>query len=155
MWRDSEGGPIRVQAPVAGPDKAAIYRTADGIRARLTAEGVPEALVEVVSYDAGPARDAPIVVGYLHHQVELPRCGESWNSLTRSMTNKVQSNFGCAVTANMAAQIANPEDLINPRDSTPVDAQRRATVLDKYRRGEITSSARDDQAAGAISRAVN
>ena len=57
--------------------------------------------------------------------------------------------------ANIAAQIANPQDLLRPRDMTPADAQRRATVLGKYRAGEVTSSARDDQAAGAISRAIN
>ena len=41
------------------------------------------------------------------------------------------------------------------RAETPADAQRRGTVLDKYRQGQLTSSARDDQATGTVSKAVN
>ena len=55
----------------------------------------------------------------------------------------------------MAAQIANPEDLIRPRDSTPADAGRRDTVLGKYRKGDVTASAKDEQATGVVSKAVN
>lgn len=36
----------------------------------------------------------------------------------------------------------------------PYDAARRETVLGKYRKGELTSSQKDDQATGAISQAV-
>jgi pilus assembly protein CpaD len=59
------------------------------------------------------------------------------------------------VTANIAAQVANPEDLLGPRAETPIDSGRRATVLDKYRKGELTSSAKDDQSSGVVSKAVN
>ena len=38
---------------------------------------------------------------------------------------------------------------------TPADGLRRATVLDKYRQGQVTSSERDKQAAGTVSNAVN
>jgi pilus assembly protein CpaD len=59
------------------------------------------------------------------------------------------------VTANIAAQVANPEDLLGPRPETPIDSGRRATVLDKYRKGEVTASAKDEQSNGIISKAVN
>ena len=55
------------------------------------------------------------------------------------------------MTANIAAQIANPRDLIAPAVMTPGDNGRRAVVLDKYRKGDITSSAKDDQADGKTS----
>jgi pilus assembly protein CpaD len=55
------------------------------------------------------------------------------------------------VTANMAVQIANPADLAHPRASTPIDMQRREVMLDKYRKGQVTSSDKDDQAKGVIS----
>lgn len=155
VWRDAEGGPIRIQAPSgAGPDSAATYRTADGARARLVAEGVPEHLIELTGYDAAGAADAPIVVGYLRHQVSLPSCGQTWTNLARSASNQVQPNFGCAVTANMAAQIANPADLAGPRSMDPADAGRRETVLEKYRKGDVTSAKVDEKASGAVSRAV-
>ena len=44
---------------------------------------------------------------------------------------------------------------MQPRPMTPADAGRRATVLGRYRAGEVTSSAVDAQANGAVSRAVD
>jgi pilus assembly protein CpaD len=35
-----------------------------------------------------------------------------------------------------------------------VDAGRRQTVIDKYRKGELTASAKDEQAQGVVSNAV-
>ena len=154
-WRETEGGPIRIQSPaVAGPEGAAAYRTAEGARATLIARGVPDRLIEVVGYDAAGAADAPIVIGYELHRVTLPHCGQAWANLASSRENKVQSNFGCAVSTNMAAQIANPADLAAPRDMDPADAGRRQVVTQKYRAGEITSAAKDDKADGAVSQAV-
>jgi pilus assembly protein CpaD len=59
------------------------------------------------------------------------------------------------MAANLAAQVANPEDLLRPRDSTPDRRGPRDVVLGKYRKGEVTSSAKDDQANGSISKAIN
>ena len=77
-----------------------------------------------------------------------------WTDLRRSAQNTVQPNFGCAVTANVAAQIADPSDLLGPRPTDPSDAGRRAVVLDKYRKGQRTGAATDNRADGAVSNAV-
>jgi pilus assembly protein CpaD len=149
-WMQAEAREIDVQAPIG-----ASPRMIAGIYQLLTAEGAPASAVKLSSYDPAGQAGAPVVVGFDRYQAIPPKCGLEWESLTRTAANEPYSNFGCAVTANMAAQIANPEDLLRPRGETPVDAQRRATVLDKYRKGETTSSARDEQAAGAVSKAVN
>ena len=70
------------------------------------------------------------------------------------MTNDVQKNFGCATTANMAAQVANPADLMGASDTAPIDAGRRMDVLSKYRQGKVTSSEKDEQAKGSVAQAV-
>ncbi len=149
-WMQAEGGVISVQAP-----RGASPRMVASVQAHLAAQGAPSSMIELTSYDAAGAAAAPIVVAFDRFTVETPRCGQNWENLTRTRNNDAFSNFGCAVTANIAAQVANPQDLMRPRAMTPADAQRRATVLGKYRQGEVTSSARDDQAGGAISRAVN
>ncbi len=149
-WMQADGGAITVQAPIG-----ASPRMIASVQSALAAQGAPIASIELASYDAGGDLNAPIVVGFERFHAVTPRCGQSWENLTRTRNNEVYGNFGCAVTANMAAQIANPEDLIHPRTMTPVDAQRRATVLGKYRAGQITSSTRDDQATGTVSRAIN
>jgi pilus assembly protein CpaD len=149
-WMQAEGGLIEVQAPVG-----ASPRMIAGVHQLLTAQGAPAHAVRLSSYDAAAADGAPIVVGFERYEAVTPRCGLDWESLTKTRDNEAYRNFGCAITANMAAQVANPQDLLRPRDSTPIDAQRRATVLDKYRQGQPTASARDDQASGAVSKAVN
>ena len=94
------------------------------------------------------------MVGFKGYKAEGPECGRDWKSYTASRDNDVNNNFGCAITANMAAMIANPADLSNPQQTDPADAGRRETVLDKYRSGAVTSSAKDPQANGAVSDAV-
>ncbi|GGZ20658.1 CpaD family pilus assembly lipoprotein [Asticcacaulis endophyticus] len=81
-------------------------------------------------------------------------CNRSWENLSRTASNTPHSNFGCAVTANMAAQIADPRDIAAPTATTPADAGRKTTVIDKYRKGEVTSSADNAAATSAISDAV-
>lgn len=149
-WMQADGGTISVQAPLG-----ASPRMVSSIQAGLAAQGAPLSMIELVSYDAAGDQAAPIVVAFDRFTVETPRCGQNWENLTRTRNNEVFGNFGCAVTANIAAQVANPQDLLRPRTMTPADAQRRATVLDKYRKGEISASARDSQAIGTVSTAIN
>lgn len=154
-WREADGGAITIQAPAEGADTAAAFRAGEATRSFLINQGVNPELIRVAGYrPEGEAKPA-LRVGYLRHSVVVPKCGQEWGNIAHSATNQVQSNFGCAVTANMAAQIANPADLAGPRASTPADAQRRGVVIDKYRKGEVTSTARDNQSAGTVSRAVN
>ena len=62
--------------------------------------------------------------------------------------------LGCSTVSNMAAQISDPRDILGQRPQDPADAGRRSTVIDKYRKGEVTSGAKDEQASGAISKAI-
>ena len=153
-WLREEGRELVVNAPIGGPNADAAGRMAFAARLHLVGQGAPPSAVRVVGYDAGGDPAAPLKVGYLRHEASIPRCGQYWENLTATRDNGAYENFGCAVTANMAAQVANPEDLVRPRDSTPVNGQRRDTVLEKYRRGELTASAKDEQATGAVSKAV-
>jgi len=45
------------------------------------------------------------------------------------------ANFGCSVNSNLAAMVANPEDLVRGRDSAPVtDAVSAVRAIDMYRK---------------------
>ncbi|MDE1996302.1 MAG: pilus assembly protein CpaD, partial [Rhizobiaceae bacterium] len=48
--------------------------------------------------------------------------------------------FGCASQNNLAAQVANPTDLIAPRAMSPIDADQRSKVIDNYRNGTVATS---------------
>ncbi|MDP3660711.1 CpaD family pilus assembly protein [Phenylobacterium sp.] len=154
-WRSEEGGMIGIQAPHVGVDGAAAYRMSEGARAFLIGQGVPADQIELVGYDPKGDPRPPLLVGYLSYRTEIPECGKSWPSITRTIANKPTPNFGCSITANIAAQVANPADLLGPRASDPADAGRRMDVLTKYRKGEITATKKDDNATGAVSKAIN
>ena len=141
----ANGKPIVVRAP--GSDPVSV-RSATNARAALQEMGVD---VRMGAYDGAPG--APILVGFRTYEAVIPQCG-NWNNLTATRDNVAQSNFGCAVTANMAAQIRDPEDIVSPEAMDPTDAARRSTVMGKYRAGEVTSAQTNDDSSGAVSRVV-
>lgn len=153
-WDVDQGGVITLRAPDGGPNAGAAFRTAEGARAFLVRQGVPEDQIVIAGYDARGLVDPNLLMTYTHYKAAIPVCGKTWTNLANTMANEPNSNFGCAVSANISAQLANPGDLIRPRASTPADAGRRLTVLDLYRKGESTSSAKDENAKGTLSNAV-
>jgi pilus assembly protein CpaD len=150
----NRSGPITIKAPEHGPDDSAVYRTVTDARDYLVAQGVDAQLVRIVGYNASGDPKAPVRVGFLRYEAHGPQCGQSWSNIADVRSNRAYPEFGCAVTANVAAQLANPEDLLHPRDMTPPDAGRRETVLGHYRAGDTTSTAKDTQANGAVSTTV-
>ena len=66
-------------------------------------------------------------------------------------SNRPHWNHGCATQRALAAQVAEPADLVQPRAETPILTSRRATVLDKYRKGEATATQYPDANKGKIS----
>jgi pilus assembly protein CpaD len=152
-WMAEEGREIVVSAPTGGADSELAGRMAVAVRQRLVALGAPAAHVRVVGYRAG-APNAPLKVGFVRFEAKVPQCG-GWENIAATRNNTAYENFGCAVTANIAAQVANPEDLLGPRGTTPADAGRRDTVIGKYRSGASSASAKEEQATGAVSKAVN
>lgn len=132
-----EGAPVlRIEAPAGGDTVAADF--AYQVRHALEARGVPGQQIQVLSY-AGPDARAPVLVGYDTIRAAVPQCGTNWTNLTRTANNEVSANFGCAVTANLAAQIENPRDIVQPRGMTPADGGRRSVVFSDYRAGEMTA----------------
>jgi pilus assembly protein CpaD len=149
QWMSDSGADITLKAPEHGDDPASAYRTATGARDYLVSQGVPAGRVRIVGYEAGADPHAPITVGYVRYQAKGPDCGRAWSDLSKVDSNQSYPEFGCAVTANIAVEVANPADLLAPRASDPPDAQRRQSVLDKYRAGQVTSTPKDPQADGS------
>ncbi len=150
-WMQTDRAPITIKAPEHGPAQAAVYRTATAARDFMIGQGVDPAAVRIVGYEAGDERAAPVVVGFVRYEARRLQCGHAWENIANVYENREYAEFGCAVTANIAAQIAEPADLLHPREAAPPDAQRREVVLDKYRQGTTTSTTKDNQANGAVS----
>ena len=146
------GDLIVVQAP-AGSDPVA-GEAAWNTRAALQEMGVPGDRIRMESYYAPDPR-APILAGFTTVRAHVPRCDAGRESLSRTGSNLSPSNFGCAVNANLAAQIADPRDIAAPRAMTPADAGRRAVVFENYRAGEPTSAPQEELVRSRVSQAVD
>jgi pilus assembly protein CpaD len=139
-WVADGGGMIEVSTPRGGGEASA--RTAWAVKARLTQLGVGDDDVKVVAYEPGQA-GAPVLIVYQRYAAVIPECNKSWTNLAANGANASQKNFGCATTANMAAQIENPRDIVAPHGADPADAARRQVVMEHYRKGEPTQTKSD------------
>jgi pilus assembly protein CpaD len=66
-------------------------------------------------------------------KAQTDKCGRWPEDLLETSENKHYADFGCSYQNNLAAQMANPADLIGPRKQTPIDAANRSAVIDVYR----------------------
>jgi len=143
-------GKLSIAAPEnAGGGKAAMQLAGQMTNVALNA-GVDASAVELSSYRADRA-DAPIVVSYSVYEATPSACGDWSKNYAFAPLNHETPNYGCATQNNLAVMLENPHDLVAARDQQAPDENRRAFVLDQYRKGQITSSQKDEQAQGAVS----
>lgn len=144
-WRREGTAGLIIDQPIRSPNARAASDTLHEVRAILAAAGVPGRGMVVRGYDGGTSPVAPIRISYPRVAAQAGPCGLWPQSLGPSydsgdMSNKPYWNLGCASQRNLAAMVADPADLVQPRAETPAVASRRNVVLDKYRKGESTSS---------------
>lgn len=133
---------VQVQVPQGSINAPAAARLSHEVRSALVASGIRAQHIVMTGYAAGPSGDAaPIRLSFIATKAVTSSCGEWPEDLTdNTMDNRNWYNFGCASQNNLAAQVANPTDLLGPRGMTPIDAARRSTVIENYRSGSDTTS---------------
>jgi len=136
-------GSISVSAP-AGSDSAAAI---EYFAARLFSLGVPHSRILVGTHDG----DSRVEIGYIAYEAQADECGDWPKNLGDTAGNATSANFGCAVQKNIAAQIADPRDLVEPRQADGADAARRAVVIDNYEKGKVTAADKTPSQSGAVS----
>jgi len=154
-WREAGTETVTVQAPRASGCSCDPRATARAAVAVLQGLGLPPSLLKLADYDAQGRPDAPVIAHYTRYVAFSDDCTNRWSNLVSTYDNAVSAHFACATTRNMAAMVADPRDFLRPAPDTPADNGRRAVVLDKYRLGQVTTSAKDDQANGTVSQAVH
>ncbi|MCV3768456.1 CpaD family pilus assembly protein [Rhizobium sp. TRM95796] len=130
---------MTVAIPVGAPNSAASHRLSGEIRQALASYGVkPQRIVTSTYASPSPEASAPVRLSFVAVKAVTEGCGQ-WPTDMFGRTlrdNENWENFGCASQQNLAAQISNPTDLVGPRGMSPIDAERRATVINTYRDGE-------------------
>jgi pilus assembly protein CpaD len=157
-WMNEGTGPIAVDLPVSTPNARAATQSLQDIQAIFSSVGVPARGVAVRRYTpANPSQFATIKLNYPRVTADAGPCGVWAEDLGPSFRNPIYqenrpySNLGCASQRNMAAMVANPADLVQPRPESPSYTTRRSTVLGKYSKGESTATQYPDQDKGKIS----
>jgi pilus assembly protein CpaD len=80
----------------------------------------------------GAVQPGTVRVVVSRRRAEVPHCPNWSLPSSPNFDNRNMSNFGCAVNTNIAAMIANPEDLIHGREgmaTTDVDAASKGVLL--------------------------
>ena len=156
-WRAEASGGFIIDVPVGGANERAATSAVREIRSILTATGVPGHAIQVKPHHSqDPVRLGAIRISYPKMAAETGPCGLWPNDISPTYdllhwSNKPYWNHGCALQRNLAAQVANPADLVQPSSETPALAARRSTVLEKYRKGESTATNYPDGNKGKIS----
>jgi len=161
MWRRDSSGVLYVEVPSGTSNEIAARTTAREIRSVLSAYGVPaSAVVTRAARPPGiPEELPPIVLSFGKVEAQVGQCG-LWpddlgpTAAKSTWENRPYYNFGCATQSNLAALVANPEDLVQPRPETPPMAARRQVVLDKYRQGENPATKYSEKEAANIQEAI-
>ena len=112
----SGAGHVRIESP-AGDDPVSLEQ-AHAVRTFLQAAGVPGDRIQMAAY-AAPDPRAPVLAGFETIRASIPDCAAEARSMGARLSNQSSGGLGCAVMANMAAQIADPRDIIGARPMTP------------------------------------
>jgi pilus assembly protein CpaD len=145
QYKADGNGTISVTAP-SGPTS---QQTLSYFGERLAAAGIPRSRILVGTRDDGDWRVELSYAGVVAHAAN---CND-WSSQQASDTasNLPMANLGCAVQHNIAAQIENPRDIVEPRPLGPSDATRRATVMSAYEKGTPSAATKNADQSVAVS----
>ena len=144
------GQPVNVEIVTAGDPVA--MTAGHGVGDYLSAHAVSDDDISLRSTQDQPSD--VVTVNLVLYRAKVYDCNRAWENLAATASNKVDQNFGCAISSDLAAQVADPRDLGGPAPATSTDAPRKSVILGKYRTGDVTSSAKDDSAKGTISDAI-
>jgi pilus assembly protein CpaD len=126
----SEASEITVSYPSGS---LAARATAQEIERILTRGGISRKSIHVTHYD-GMAR--VVALSYLRKVAVTEPCGNWSRNIANDGANEAYPNFGCTAQHNLAAMVANPEDLRKPRTMTASPAAGRMPAMKKYESGE-------------------
>ncbi|MBP1851752.1 CpaD family pilus assembly protein [Rhizobium halophytocola] len=142
-YKSDSSAIVQIMLPSGSANAAAARHLSKDIRRTLINAGVPSGRIVFTAYQAGGyGNAAPVRLSYVAMTASTAPCGQWPEDLANdTFQNRNWENFGCSTQANLAAQIANPTDLLGPRKPAPIDAERRGNVIEKYRSGANTATA--------------
>ncbi len=153
-WKRDATGGIVVARPLGSSNEHASADAMREIVSILAASGLPPQSVVVQTYPATGPNLATVRISYPRIHAQAGPCGLWPQDIGPSMNrdyfeNQPPWNYGCASQRNLAAMVADPTDLVQPRGETAAYAMRRTTVLERYRSGTNPASSESQNAQSA------
>lgn len=125
---------LTIQVPSGSANEVAATAAARDFARLAIASGVKRNRLVVTSYQAASSEiSSPVRVAYVAVRAQTDKCGRWPADLVDTSENKHYADFGCSYQNNLAAQMANPADLLGPRKLSTIDAENRGAVIDVYR----------------------
>lgn len=158
VWKGESTGGIIISVPYGTPNAHASSGAAREVRSLLNASGIPDNLIATRSYQPeDPAKLSVLRLSYSKMVAEAGPCalwpsdlGPTYDTAAYN-ENRQYWNLGCANQRNLAAMVANPADLVQPRGESPSWTQRRTVVFEKYRSGQSAETNYPNVNRGTVS----
>lgn len=157
VWKGESTGGIMIDVPSGTRNAFASSEAAREIRSIIAATGIPDSMVAVRSYQPGDPQKLSVVrMSYSRIIAEAGPCAMWPNDLGPTYDqnyneNRPYWNLGCSNQRNLAAMVANPADLVQPRGESPSWTARRTTVLERYRLGQSPETIYPNPNRGSVS----
>jgi pilus assembly protein CpaD len=156
VWGAEATGGLVIDLPTGTPNARAASEVEREIRTVLVSAGVPPRAIATRRYQ--PADSAQLATVKLHYPKMVAQagpCGLWPEDLglvhdSRPTINRPYWNLGCANQRNLAAMVAEPADLVQPRSDGPIYTPRRTTVMERYRSGTSPATTYPDAGRGAV-----
>ena len=140
----SEGsGPLYINRPVAAMETAGVGQTNALLDRLMSHSGINPATAQSGTYYTRPGDPTPVVISYRTLKAIPQNCAYQ-GDLSSTHRNAVRPEFGCFASANLAAMISDPRQLLEPYPTQAPNAQRRQVVYDRYIQGTSTASERPE-----------
>jgi pilus assembly protein CpaD len=135
---------------VSVPASAYSSRVITAFGERLADLGVPRSHI-LVGVQNLTGSEGHVEVGYVSFEAHTDACGSWPEDAGLTFQNAPLPNYGCAVQHNIAAQLADPRDLTQPRGLGSPDAVQRMQVFNKYEQGQTTQAQKTQAQSAAVS----
>jgi pilus assembly protein CpaD len=137
-YKDTGSGAIQIMVPGNSQNAGAAGVVANQIAQQASTMGYGGRVI--MNHYQAPHGQAtpPIIIGYTSIKASAGPCGKWPSDMGVDAENKQYHNFGCAYQNNLAAQVANPMDLLGPRLPGMIDASDRGQVITDYRETQGT-----------------
>ena len=138
-YAQSGDGPLFINRPAHAVSGLGTQQAEAKIRTLMAHNGLNPAAIQTGQYRSNPSQPAPVVVSYRTLKA-IPQDCSVMNDLTSTYNNQPHKTFGCFHSANLAAMVTDPRQLLEPYAPGTPNAQRRQVIYDRYIEGQPTAA---------------